>query len=53
MFILVALFQALQDLDLDPSGKWDQIAASKWILDRQMSDGGWEEEPIEDGQVKI
>lgn len=43
--------QALQDLDLDPSGKWDRVAASKWILDRQMPDGGWEEEPVEDGQV--
>lgn len=42
--------QALQDLELDPSGKWNRSAASKWIIDRQMSDGGWSEEPIQDGQ---
>lgn len=42
--------QALQDLELDPSGKWNRSAASKWILDRQRSDGGWTEEPLQDGQ---
>jgi hypothetical protein len=42
--------QALQDLELDPTGSWNRTAASDWILDRQRSDGGWTEEPLQDGQ---
>lgn len=42
--------QALQDLDPDPAGSWNRSAASKWILDRQQLDGGWAEEPLQDGQ---
>lgn len=42
--------QALLDLELDPSGKWNRSAASKWILDRQRPDGAWTEEPLQDGQ---
>lgn len=42
--------QALQDLETDPAGPWNRSAASKWILDRQRSDGGWTEEPLQDGQ---
>lgn len=42
--------QALQDLEPDPAGKWNRSAASKWILDRQRTDGGWTEEPLQDGQ---
>ncbi|XP_059621312.1 uncharacterized protein CG3556 [Phlebotomus argentipes] len=42
--------QALQDLEPDPAGKWSRSAASKWILERQRSDGGWTEEPLQDGQ---
>ncbi|CAD7086977.1 unnamed protein product [Hermetia illucens] len=41
--------QALQDLERDPAGTWNRSAASKWILDRQRPDGGWAEEPIQDG----
>ncbi|XP_055373396.1 uncharacterized protein CG3556 [Condylostylus longicornis] len=39
--------QALQDLEPDP---WNRSAASRWILDRQRTDGGWTEEPLKDGQ---
>lgn len=42
--------QALQDLEPDPVGYWNRTAASKWILDRQRFDGGWTEEPLQDGQ---
>lgn len=42
--------QALQDLEPDPAGPWNRSAASKWILARQRPDGGWTEEPIQDGQ---
>jgi gastric intrinsic factor len=41
--------QALQDLPLDGT-TYNRSASSKWILDRQRSDGGWTEEPIQDGQ---
>lgn len=43
--------QALQDLEPDPASNWNRSAASKWILDRQRNDGGWTEEPLQDGQV--
>lgn len=39
--------QALQDLEGDT---WNRTAASKWILSRQRLDGGWTEEPLQDGQ---
>ncbi|CAO1441588.1 unnamed protein product [Diamesa serratosioi] len=39
--------QALEDLEPE---RWNRTAASKWILDRQRSDGGWTEEPLQDGQ---
>lgn len=42
--------QALQDLQLDSASAYNRSAASKWILDRQRSDGGWTEEPLQDGQ---
>ncbi|XP_055902811.1 uncharacterized protein CG3556 isoform X2 [Eupeodes corollae] len=42
--------QALQDLERDPAGSWNRTAASRWILSRQRSDGGWTEEPLQDGQ---
>lgn len=42
--------QALQDLQLDSASTYNRTAASKWILDRQRSDGGWTEEPLQDGQ---
>jgi gastric intrinsic factor len=42
--------QALQDLELDPPGSWNRTAASEWILERQRSEGGWTEEPLQDGQ---
>lgn len=42
--------QALQDLEPDPAGFWNRTAASRWILDRQRDDGGWTEEPLQDGQ---
>jgi gastric intrinsic factor len=42
--------QALEDVDPDPASKWSRASASKWILDRQRSDGGWTEEPLQDGQ---
>ncbi|XP_037935136.1 uncharacterized protein CG3556-like [Teleopsis dalmanni] len=42
--------QALQDLEHDPAGAWNRTAASRWILSRQCADGGWTEEPVQDGQ---
>lgn len=42
--------QALQDIEPDPVNTWNRSAASKWILDRQRADGGWAEEPLQDGQ---
>lgn len=42
--------QALQDLQLDSASTYNRTAASKWILERQRSDGGWTEEPLQDGQ---
>lgn len=42
--------QALQEMEPDAVGSWNRSAASKWILDRQRPDGGWTEEPIQDGQ---
>jgi gastric intrinsic factor len=42
--------QALQDLQLDGASTYNRTAASKWILDRQRTDGGWTEEPLQDGQ---
>ncbi|KAM7350656.1 uncharacterized protein CG3556 isoform 1-T2 [Cochliomyia hominivorax] len=42
--------QALQDLEHDPAGAWNRTAASRWILSRQREDGGWSEEPLQDGQ---
>lgn len=42
--------QALQDLQLDSASTYNRTAASKWILDRQRTDGGWTEEPLQDGQ---
>uniref|UniRef100_A0AAG5DGN2 Squalene cyclase C-terminal domain-containing protein n=1 Tax=Anopheles atroparvus TaxID=41427 RepID=A0AAG5DGN2_ANOAO len=42
--------QALQDLEPDPAGKWNRTAASEWILAKQRADGGWTEEPLQDGQ---
>ncbi|XP_075158669.1 uncharacterized protein CG3556 [Haematobia irritans] len=42
--------QALQDLENDPAGTWNRTAASRWILSRQGPDGGWREEPLQDGQ---
>lgn len=42
--------QALQDLQLDSASTYNRTAASKWILDRQRADGGWTEEPLQDGQ---
>ncbi|XP_052873289.1 uncharacterized protein CG3556 [Anopheles cruzii] len=42
--------QALQDLEPDPAGKWNRSAASEWLLSKQRSDGGWTEEPLQDGQ---
>lgn len=42
--------QALQDLENDPAGTWNRTAASRWILSRQRPDGGWSEEPVQDGQ---
>lgn len=42
--------QALQDLERDPAGSWNRTAASRWILSRQRPDGGWTEEPLQDGQ---
>lgn len=42
--------QALQDLQLDSASAYNRSAASKWILDRQRTDGGWTEEPLQDGQ---
>lgn len=42
--------QALQDLQLDSASTYNRTAASKWIIDRQRSDGGWTEEPLQDGQ---
>lgn len=42
--------QALQDLEPDPAGKWNRTAASEWLLSKQRIDGGWSEEPIQDGQ---
>jgi gastric intrinsic factor len=41
--------QALQDLPLDGT-TYNRSTSSKWILDRQRSDGGWTEEPLQDGQ---
>ena len=43
--------QALQDLEPDPAGKWNRTAASEWLLAKQRTDGGWTEEPLQDGQV--
>lgn len=42
--------QALQDLEYDPAGHWNRTAASRYILSRQRADGGWSEEPLQDGQ---
>uniref|UniRef100_A0A182JZ21 Uncharacterized protein n=1 Tax=Anopheles christyi TaxID=43041 RepID=A0A182JZ21_9DIPT len=42
--------QALQDLEPDPAGKWNRTAASEWLLGKQRTDGGWTEEPLQDGQ---
>ncbi|XP_013105593.1 uncharacterized protein CG3556 [Stomoxys calcitrans] len=42
--------QALQDLENDPAGTWNRTAASRWILSRQGPQGGWTEEPLQDGQ---
>uniref|UniRef100_A0A182NN82 Uncharacterized protein n=1 Tax=Anopheles dirus TaxID=7168 RepID=A0A182NN82_9DIPT len=42
--------QALQDLEPDPAGKWNRTAASEWLLAKQRTDGGWTEEPLQDGQ---
>lgn len=42
--------QALQDLEYDPAGPWNRTAASRYILSRQRGDGGWSEEPLQDGQ---
>uniref|UniRef100_T1PCK4 Eukaryotic cobalamin-binding protein n=1 Tax=Musca domestica TaxID=7370 RepID=T1PCK4_MUSDO len=42
--------QALQDLENDPAGSWNRTAASRWILSRQGAEGGWTEEPLQDGQ---
>ncbi|ALC48438.1 CG3556, partial [Drosophila busckii] len=42
--------QALQDLEYDPAGHWNRTAASRYILSRQRGDGGWSEEPLQDGQ---
>ncbi|XP_035784073.1 uncharacterized protein CG3556-like isoform X1 [Anopheles albimanus] len=42
--------QALQDLEPDPAGKWNRTAASGWLLSKQRPDGGWTEEPLQDGQ---
>ncbi|XP_030381629.1 uncharacterized protein CG3556 [Scaptodrosophila lebanonensis] len=42
--------QALQDLEYDPAGQWNRTAASRYILSRQRADGGWSEEPLQDGQ---
>ncbi|XP_055595263.1 uncharacterized protein CG3556 [Uranotaenia lowii] len=42
--------QALQDLEPDPAGKWNRTAASEWLLSKQRIDGGWTEEPLQDGQ---
>ncbi|XP_055532302.1 uncharacterized protein CG3556 [Wyeomyia smithii] len=42
--------QALQDLEPDPAGKWNRTAASEWLLSKQRTDGGWTEEPLQDGQ---
>lgn len=44
--------QALQDIEPDPVNNWNRSAASKWLLDRQRTDGGWAEEPLQDGQVE-
>lgn len=41
--------QALQDLPLDGT-TYNRSVSSKWILERQRSDGGWSEEPLHDGQ---
>jgi gastric intrinsic factor len=41
--------QALQDLPLDGT-TYNRSVSSKWILERQRSDGGWSEEPVHDGQ---
>lgn len=41
--------QALQELQLDGS-TYNRSAASKWILERQRSDGAWTDEPLQDGQ---
>jgi gastric intrinsic factor len=42
--------QALQDLSLDSSTFYDRAAATKWIMERQDTDGSWKEEPLRDGQ---
>ncbi|XP_065092138.1 uncharacterized protein CG3556 isoform X2 [Ochlerotatus camptorhynchus] len=42
--------QALLDLEPDPAGKWNRTAASEWLLSKQRTDGGWTEEPLQDGQ---
>lgn len=42
--------QALQDLNIVPSGIWNRAAAAKWLLDRQREDGSWSDEPLADGQ---
>uniref|UniRef100_A0A1B0FJY2 Uncharacterized protein n=1 Tax=Glossina morsitans morsitans TaxID=37546 RepID=A0A1B0FJY2_GLOMM len=42
--------QALQDLERDPAGSWNRTAASRWIRSKQRDDGGWSEEPLQDGQ---
>lgn len=42
--------QALQGLERDPAGTWNRTRASQWLLTQQRSDGGWSEEPLQDGQ---
>lgn len=42
--------QALQDFDEKISSLWSRTDASRWLLDRQRTDGGWTEKPLTDGQ---
>lgn len=42
--------QALQGLEQDPAGTWNRSRASYWLLSQQRRDGGWSEEPLQDGQ---
>lgn len=42
--------QALQGLEQDPAGIWNKSLASQWLLSQQRNDGGWSDEPLQDGQ---